>query len=155
MLPSSNTLKKLSSRHEIASTPIDCASSESTSYAALGPFEGSASSHPSSCRGYARRQGFRGRRFAQFFSGTRRSSLIPRAFPDCMPVGILAVGGAVERRSVVVKEQRFIRPIRCAKCGGNAHLTRRSPDQVKRDGSEIRVFECYECGHQTHRSVKS
>jgi Zn ribbon nucleic-acid-binding protein len=69
-------------------------------------------------------------------------------------LGILVAGGTVERRSFVVKDQRFIRPIRCGKCGGNAHLTRRSPDQVKRDGSEIRVFECYECGHQTYRSVK-
>jgi hypothetical protein len=33
-------------------------------------------------------------------------------------------------------------------------LIRRSPDPVKRDGSEIRVFECYDCGHQTLRTVK-
>ena len=66
------------------------------------------------------------------------------------------VGGrAVERRSFVVKDQKFIRPIRCGKCGGNAHLTRRSPDPIKRDGSEIRIFECYECGHQTHRTMKA
>ena len=66
------------------------------------------------------------------------------------------VGGrALERRSFVVKDQKFIRPIRCGKCGGNAHLTRRSPDPIKRDGSEIRIFECYECGHQTHRTVKA
>jgi transcription elongation factor Elf1 len=70
-------------------------------------------------------------------------------------LGILVAGGAVERRSFVVKEQKFIRPIRCGKCGGNAHLTRRSPDQVKRDGSEIRVFECHECGHQTLSVVKA
>jgi len=64
-------------------------------------------------------------------------------------------GGAVEKRSFVVKELKFIRPLRCGECGGNAHLTRRSPDPVKRDGSEIRVFECYECGHQTNRTVKA
>jgi hypothetical protein len=55
--------------------------------------------------------------------------------------------GAVQRRSFVVKDQKFIRPIRCSKCGGNAHLTRRSPDQVKRDG--------YECGYQTLRTVNA
>lgn len=63
-------------------------------------------------------------------------------------------GGAVEKRSFVVKELRFIRPLRCVKCGGNAHLTRRSPDPVKKDGSEIRIFECHECGHQTERTAK-
>jgi Zn ribbon nucleic-acid-binding protein len=70
-------------------------------------------------------------------------------------LGILVAGGAVERRPFVVKDQKFIRPIRCSKCGGNAHLTRRSPDQVKRDGSEVRVFECYECGYQTLRTVNA
>jgi len=70
-------------------------------------------------------------------------------------LGILVAGGAVERRSFVVKEQKFIRPIRCGKCGGNAHLTRRSPDQVRTDGSEVRIFGCYECGHQTLRLVKA
>jgi hypothetical protein len=70
-------------------------------------------------------------------------------------LGMLVAVGAVETRSFVVKDQKFICPIRCAKCGGNAHLTRRSPDQVKRDGSEIRVFECYECGHQTLRVAKA
>jgi Zn ribbon nucleic-acid-binding protein len=64
-------------------------------------------------------------------------------------------GGAVEKRSFVVKEQKFIRPVRCIKCGGNAHLIRRSPDPVKEDGSEIRIFECHECGHQTLRIVKA
>jgi hypothetical protein len=33
-------------------------------------------------------------------------------------------------------------------------LTRRSPDPVKKDGSEIRIFECHECGHQTERIAK-
>ena len=61
----------------------------------------------------------------------------------------------MEKRSFVVKEQRFIRPLRCVKCGGNAHLTRRSPDPVKKDGSEIRIFECHECGHQTERIAKA
>ncbi len=61
----------------------------------------------------------------------------------------------MEKRSFVVKEQKFIRPIRCITCGGNAHLIRRSPDPVKKDGSEIRIFVCLECGHQTIRIVKA
>ena len=91
----------------------------------------------------------------RFFTVALLSSQF-RVFSEivCM-LGILVAGGAVERRSFVVKEQKFIRPIRCGKCGGNAHLTRRSPDQVRSDGSEVRVFECYECGHQTLRLVKA
>ena len=72
-----------------------------------------------------------------------------------MHPGMLVVGGAVERRSFVVKDQKFVRPIRCASCGGNAHLIRRSPDPVKRDGTEVRVFECHEWGHQTYRTHQS
>jgi Zn ribbon nucleic-acid-binding protein len=80
---------------------------------------------------------------------------ISRPLSDCMKVDRRGLGaGAVEKRSFVVKEQRFIRPLRCVKCGGNAHLTRRSPDPVKKDGSEIRIFECHECGHQTERIAK-
>jgi Zn ribbon nucleic-acid-binding protein len=59
----------------------------------------------------------------------------------------------VEKRSFVVKEQTFIRPIRCGECGGNAHLVRRSPDPTREDGSEIRIFECHECGHQMQKVV--
>jgi len=61
----------------------------------------------------------------------------------------------VEKRSFIVKEQKFIRPVRCIKCGGNAHLIRRAPDPVKEDGSEVRIFECHECGHQTLRIAKA
>jgi hypothetical protein len=93
--------------------------------------------------------------FAQVFHSRTLAVVIPRALPDCMDAGMLDVGGAVERRSFVVKDQKFIRPIRCGRCGGNAHLIRRSPDPVKRDGSEIRVFECYDCGQQTLRTVKA
>ena len=67
----------------------------------------------------------------------------------------VVAGGAVERRFFVAKDQKFTQPIRCSNCGGNAHLTRRSPDPVKRDGLEIRVFKCYECGDQTYCAVKA
>ena len=61
----------------------------------------------------------------------------------------------MEKRSFVVKEQIFIKPLRCGECGGSAHLIRRSPDPDRRDGTEIRIFECHECGHQTLRIVKA
>jgi Zn ribbon nucleic-acid-binding protein len=91
-------------------------------------------------------------RFAQIFHRKLRDG--PNFAPfvglhEVRPSGV--GGGAAEKRSFVVKEQTFIRPLRCVKCGGNAHLTRRSPDPVKKDGSEIRIFECHECGHQTER----
>jgi hypothetical protein len=59
------------------------------------------------------------------------------------------VGAGVE--SLLVKDHKFIAPLQCDKCGGNAHLIRRSPHAVK--DLEIRVFECYECGRQIERIV--
>ena len=59
----------------------------------------------------------------------------------------------VEKQSLVVKDHKFIAPLRCDECGGNAHLTRRSPHPV--ENLETRVFECHECGHQTKRVVKA
>ena len=53
--------------------------------------------------------------------------------------------------SFLVEDQKFIEPLRCEKCSGNAHLTRRSPHAAK--SLEIRVFECPECGCQTQRIV--
>jgi hypothetical protein len=50
-----------------------------------------------------------------------------------------------------VEDQIFIEPLRCENCGGNAHLTRRSPHGF--EGLEIRVFECHECAHQIERIV--
>jgi hypothetical protein len=44
-------------------------------------------------------------------------------------------------------EPRKIRPIRCNKCRGSAHLIRRAPEAFRYDGSEIWTFEC-ECGEQ-------
>ena len=55
--------------------------------------------------------------------------------------------------SFLVEDQKFIEPLRCEKCSGNAHLTRRSPHAAK--SLEIRVFECHECGCQTQRIVTS
>ena len=69
---------------------------------------------------------------------------------------IRAVTGSrarVEKQSLVVKDHKFIAPLRCDECGGNAHLTRRSPHPV--ENLETRVFECHECGHQTKRVVKA
>jgi hypothetical protein len=86
-------------------------------------------------------------RFAQLFHRKLRDG--PNFAPfvglhEVRPSGV--GGGAVEKRSFVVKEQRFIRPLRCVKCGGNAHLTRRSPDPVKKDGSEIRILSATSAG---------
>jgi hypothetical protein len=58
----------------------------------------------------------------------------------------------MEQHSILVKQLKFIRPIRCDNCGGNARLVRRSPHRIK--GSEIRVFECDGCGCQTTHVVK-
>jgi hypothetical protein len=63
------------------------------------------------------------------------------------------LGAGVEKHSILVKDHKFIRPVRCDQCGGNAHLIRRSPHPV--DDLEARVFECHECGRQTKRVVKA
>ena len=60
---------------------------------------------------------------------------------------------AVDERVFFAKDQKFIRPLRCENCGGNAHLVRRSPDFAKGDGSEIRTFECPECEHQMRQII--
>jgi hypothetical protein len=46
------------------------------------------------------------------------------------------------------KNQEFIEPIRCARCGGRADLVRRIPDKVQK-ACEIRSFQCRECEHVT------
>jgi hypothetical protein len=94
--------------------------------------------------------------FAQFFHCFRHFG--PNSAPFLVAHGRQPSrlgAGAVEKRSFVVKEQIFIKPLRCGECGGNAHLIRRSPDPDRRDGTEIRIFECHECGHQTLRIVKA
>jgi uncharacterized Zn finger protein len=58
----------------------------------------------------------------------------------------------MEKYSIRVKHLTFIKPVRCDNCGGNARLVRRSPHGIK--GSEVRVFECHECGRQTEQVVK-
>ena len=57
----------------------------------------------------------------------------------------------MNEHSFHVEDQKFIGPLRCENCGGNAHLTRRSPHAVK--DLEIRVFECHECARQIERIV--
>ena len=64
---------------------------------------------------------------------------------------VSGVGAGLEKHSFPVKDHKFIAPLHCDKCGGNAHLIRRSPHTVK--DLEIRVFECYECGRQIARIV--
>jgi hypothetical protein len=90
-----------------------------------------------------------------FFVAHSGVVLIPHLLSAALGGTVGVGGGPVEKRSFVVKEQKFIRPVRCIKCGGNAHLIRRSPDPVKEDGSEVRIFECHECGHQTLRIAKA
>ena len=50
-------------------------------------------------------------------------------------------------------EPKRIPPIRCDKCGGRAHLIRRTPNASKRDRSEIWTFQC-ECGKQIQQKDK-
>ena len=57
----------------------------------------------------------------------------------------------MNEHSFHVEEQIFIEPLRCENCGGNAHLTRRSPHEL--EGLEIRIFACHECAHQIERIV--
>jgi hypothetical protein len=59
--------------------------------------------------------------------------------------------GGVEERSFIVKDHKFIEPLRCDECGGNAHVTRRSPHAAQ--DLEIRLFECHECGSQIEQIV--
>ena len=82
-------------------------------------------------------------------SGRRSAELAPRIAGRLRARAVLGAG--VEKHSFLVKDHKFIAPLRCNKYGGNAHLIRRSADAVK--DSEIRVFECYECGRQIERIV--
>ena len=68
------------------------------------------------------------------------------------PRGAAGSRARVEKHDLIVKDHKFIAPLRCEECGGNAHLTRRSPHPI--DSLETRVFECHECGHQTKQIVK-
>ena len=62
-------------------------------------------------------------------------------------------GAGVEKHSFVVKDRKFIGPLHCEKCGGNAHLIRRSPYPVA--SLEIRIFECHERERQIEQIVTS
>lgn len=46
-----------------------------------------------------------------------------------------------------------IRPIRCEKCGGEAVLVWRSPDDLK-DGLEVWTFRCSRCRHTVEHFEK-
>ncbi len=46
------------------------------------------------------------------------------------------------------KDQEFVEPIRCVRCGGRADLIGRMPDKVHK-ACEIRSFQCRECEHVT------
>jgi hypothetical protein len=59
----------------------------------------------------------------------------------------------MEANAILPKGQKYIKPLRCRECGGNAALIRRSPHPL--DGLEIRTFECQKCGIQTRRIVKA
>jgi hypothetical protein len=59
----------------------------------------------------------------------------------------------MEANAILPKGQKYIKPLRCRECGGNAVLIRRSPHPL--DGLEIRAFECQMCGNQTRRIIKA
>jgi hypothetical protein len=65
----------------------------------------------------------------------------------------LGLVGSMEATAILPKGQKYIKPLRCSECGGNAVLIRRSPHPL--DGLEIRTFECQKCGNQTRRIVNA
>ena len=65
----------------------------------------------------------------------------------------LGLVGSMEANAILPKGQKYIKPLRCTECGGNAVLIRRSPHPV--EGLEIRTFECQTCGNQTRRIVNA
>jgi hypothetical protein len=65
----------------------------------------------------------------------------------------LGLAGSMEANAIPPKGQKYIKPLRCRECGGNAVLIRRSPHPL--DGLEIRTFECQKCANETRRIVKA
>ena len=61
--------------------------------------------------------------------------------------------GSMGANAILPKGQKYIKPLRCTECDGNAVLIRRSPHPV--EGLEIRTFECPTCGNQTRRIVNA
>ena len=61
--------------------------------------------------------------------------------------------GAVESRSILVKDREFIVRVQCDECGGSAHFVTQSPHPLH--GLQIRTFECLECRFQTQRIVQN
>jgi hypothetical protein len=85
--------------------------------------------------------------------GTRRRSaeLPPRK--ACRLGRNSGLVGSMEANAILPKGQKYIKPLRCSECGGNAVLVRRSPHPL--DGLETRTFECQKCEDQTRRIVKA
>ena len=86
-------------------------------------------------------------------TGTGSAAPTPRMAGRLRIRAVTGSRARVEKQPLVVRDHKFIAPLRCDGCGGNAHLTRRSPHPV--ENLETRVFECHECGHQTRRVVKA
>ena len=105
-----------------------------------GPHKAVASYLPSSARTMRARSGDRDGGVRSWRRGWRAGCALA-----------LWLGAGVENHSFVVTDHKFIAPLRCSECGGNAHLIRRSPHAVK--SLEIRIFECHECRCQTQRIV--
>ena len=60
------------------------------------------------------------------------------------------MGGVMADVRPTIKEQLTL-AARCEKCSGYAFLARCLPNAFKRDGSEIRTYECVDCGHKMQR----
>jgi hypothetical protein len=54
----------------------------------------------------------------------------------------------VQQQSHIPMQSTYITPIACPFCGGKAVLARRTPSPDG-SGSEIRTFECVDCGKQS------
>jgi Zn ribbon nucleic-acid-binding protein len=50
-----------------------------------------------------------------------------------------------------IAKERFASTARCEKCGGYAFLGRSAYDAFRRDGSEVRTYECVDCEHKMQR----
>ena len=57
----------------------------------------------------------------------------------------------MDERRTISPAQGFALTARCEECGGYAFLTRCAPDAFKRDGSELLIYECADCGRLMQR----
>ena len=51
--------------------------------------------------------------------------------------------------------QVFLPPVKCPKCGGNAHVIRRTPDPRNIAADELRIYECAACGYVIEKTVRT